>query len=138
MSPLYNRAKSKQSRWGFPLNVSTAPFHLNRKHPRSSGPSRTSQRGFDVTGERRSRANFGVFLYQPAISGQLPHVTQDLLNDLLSGTNAYWNAWILRSTYTGSWKEAVHRSALALKLLIFEPTGQCSLTSVLPLRVTIV
>lgn len=38
-------------------------------------------------------------------------------------TNQYWNNWIRRSTYEGSWKEAVHRSALALKLLIFEPTG---------------
>ncbi|KAJ3571229.1 hypothetical protein NP233_g3894 [Leucocoprinus birnbaumii] len=35
----------------------------------------------------------------------------------------YWYDWIRNSTYTGSWKEAVHRSALALKLLIFEPTG---------------
>ena len=38
-------------------------------------------------------------------------------------TNKYWTAWIGRSTYRGAWKEAVHRSALALKLLIFEPTG---------------
>ncbi|CDO72280.1 Glycoside Hydrolase Family 15 protein [Trametes cinnabarina] len=38
-------------------------------------------------------------------------------------TNTYWNAWIACSTYTGSWKEAVTRSALALKLLIYEPTG---------------
>lgn len=38
-------------------------------------------------------------------------------------TNAYWTSWIRRSTYKGSWKEAVHRSALALKLLIYEPTG---------------
>ena len=38
-------------------------------------------------------------------------------------TNHYWNSWIRRSTYNGSWKEAVHRSALALKLLIYEPTG---------------
>lgn len=38
-------------------------------------------------------------------------------------TNNYWNSWIRKSTYQGSWKEAVHRSALALKLLIYEPTG---------------
>ncbi|KAI0271538.1 Six-hairpin glycosidase-like protein [Gloeopeniophorella convolvens] len=52
-----------------------------------------------------------------------PLLTKTLLHDLLTGTNDYWNAWIRRSTYDGSWKEAVHRSALALKLLIFEPTG---------------
>jgi GH15 family glucan-1,4-alpha-glucosidase len=42
---------------------------------------------------------------------------------LIQDTNRYWIEWIRRSTYNGSWKEAVHRSALALKLLIFEPTG---------------
>jgi len=52
-----------------------------------------------------------------------PLLTKNLLHDLLRGTNDYWNAWVRRSTYNGSWKEAVHRSALALKLLIYEPTG---------------
>ncbi|OCB91140.1 glycoside hydrolase family 15 protein [Sanghuangporus baumii] len=42
---------------------------------------------------------------------------------LTADTNKYWISWIRKSTYTGSWKEAVNRSALALKLLIYEPTG---------------
>jgi GH15 family glucan-1,4-alpha-glucosidase len=41
----------------------------------------------------------------------------------LAETTAFWQSWISKSTYRGSWREAVHRSALALKLLIFEPTG---------------
>ena len=57
----------------------------------------------------------------------LPHVLltnpKTLLRDLLQSTTDFWNAWIRKSTYDGSWKEAVHRSALALKLLIYEPTG---------------
>ncbi|TCD66045.1 hypothetical protein EIP91_001901 [Steccherinum ochraceum] len=52
-----------------------------------------------------------------------PLLTRKLVQELLETTNQYWNAWIRRSTYQGSWKEAVHRSALALKLLIYEPTG---------------
>ncbi|KAJ7058955.1 glycoside hydrolase family 15 protein [Mycena amicta] len=52
-----------------------------------------------------------------------PKLTKELVNGLLTATNKYWNDWIRQSTYNGSWKEAVHRSALALKLLIFEPTG---------------
>ncbi|KAL4244526.1 Glycoside hydrolase family 15 protein [Abortiporus biennis] len=52
-----------------------------------------------------------------------PMLTKALVHDLLDGTNHYWNSWIRRSTYQGSWKEAVNRSALALKLLIYEPTG---------------
>ncbi|KAH8108577.1 glycoside hydrolase family 15 protein [Phellopilus nigrolimitatus] len=52
-----------------------------------------------------------------------PLLTAELLASLLKDTNRYWHAWIRKSTYNGSWKEAVHRSALALKLLIYEPTG---------------
>ncbi|KAJ3759693.1 glycoside hydrolase family 15 protein [Lentinula raphanica] len=52
-----------------------------------------------------------------------PYLTKDLVHGLLFSTNKYWNDWIRNSHYSGSWKEAVHRSALALKLLIYEPTG---------------
>ncbi|KIJ96968.1 glycoside hydrolase family 15 protein [Laccaria amethystina LaAM-08-1] len=52
-----------------------------------------------------------------------PFLTKELIHSLLHNTNHYWYDWIRKSTYTGSWKESVHRSALALKLLIFEPTG---------------
>ncbi|EKM53302.1 glycoside hydrolase family 15 protein, partial [Phanerochaete carnosa HHB-10118-sp] len=52
-----------------------------------------------------------------------PMLTKILIHELFDATNSYWIAWINRSTYQGSWKEAVNRSALALKLLIYEPTG---------------
>ncbi|KAG6372094.1 Six-hairpin glycosidase-like protein [Boletus reticuloceps] len=52
-----------------------------------------------------------------------PTLTKELLDHLFVSTNKYWSSWIRGSTYQGSWKEAVHRSALALKLLIYEPTG---------------
>jgi len=38
-------------------------------------------------------------------------------------TVQYWRRWIGRSRYQGRWRETVNRSALALKLLTFEPTG---------------
>ena len=65
---------------------------------------------------------FLVFLYL-SLSYVLLTIPKGLLRDLLHGTIDYWNAWIRKSTYDGSWKEAVHRSALALKLLTYEPTG---------------
>jgi len=52
-----------------------------------------------------------------------PYITKELVDTLLRTTNRYWYEWISQSTYKGAWKESVHRSALALKLLIFEPTG---------------
>jgi GH15 family glucan-1,4-alpha-glucosidase len=38
-------------------------------------------------------------------------------------TRDFWRHWISRCTYNGRWREEVHRSALVLKLLTFEPTG---------------
>jgi GH15 family glucan-1,4-alpha-glucosidase len=38
-------------------------------------------------------------------------------------TVQYWRDWIARSTYRGRWREIVERSALALKLLTYQPTG---------------
>ena len=38
-------------------------------------------------------------------------------------TVTYWRRWLSKCTYQGRWRETVHRSALALKLLTFAPTG---------------
>jgi GH15 family glucan-1,4-alpha-glucosidase len=35
----------------------------------------------------------------------------------------FWRHWIAGCTYAGRWREMVYRSALALKLLTYEPTG---------------
>jgi len=43
--------------------------------------------------------------------------------ELLSRTVDYWRRWLSQCTYTGRWREMVYRSALALKLLTYEPTG---------------
>jgi GH15 family glucan-1,4-alpha-glucosidase len=42
---------------------------------------------------------------------------------LLQGTVKFWQNWLSACTYRGRWRDQVHRSALALKLLTFEPTG---------------
>ncbi|MCY4475454.1 MAG: glycoside hydrolase family 15 protein [Chloroflexi bacterium] len=42
---------------------------------------------------------------------------------LFDATVDYWRRWINKCTYTGRWREMVHRSALILKLLTYEPTG---------------
>ncbi|NBC17123.1 MAG: glycoside hydrolase family 15 protein [Bacteroidetes bacterium] len=44
-------------------------------------------------------------------------------DDLFQNTLDYWRRWISQCTYQGRWREQVHRSALALKLMTFEPTG---------------
>ena len=43
--------------------------------------------------------------------------------ELLQGTVKFWQRWLSACTYHGRWRDQVHRSALVLKLLTFEPTG---------------
>jgi GH15 family glucan-1,4-alpha-glucosidase len=42
---------------------------------------------------------------------------------LLEYTVAYWRSWLRRSRYQGRYREMVERSALVLKLLVYQPTG---------------
>jgi GH15 family glucan-1,4-alpha-glucosidase len=43
--------------------------------------------------------------------------------ELLHRTLQYWRGWLANSTYHGRWREMVHRSALVLKLMVYDPTG---------------
>ena len=45
------------------------------------------------------------------------------LEEALARTVSYWREWSGQSTYSGRYAAAVRRSALALKLLTYEPTG---------------
>ncbi|HET8560929.1 MAG TPA: glycoside hydrolase family 15 protein [Marmoricola sp.] len=45
------------------------------------------------------------------------------LDTRFAQTTAAWQSWIGSRAYTGSWAPAVIRSALALKLLVFAPSG---------------
>jgi len=47
----------------------------------------------------------------------------DETNALFESTVDFWHRWLSKCTYTGRWREMVHRSALTLKLLTFEPTS---------------
>jgi len=49
--------------------------------------------------------------------------TEQEAEELLHKTVNFWQAWLSACTYRGRWREQVERSALALKLLTFEPTG---------------
>ncbi|MDG6101790.1 glycoside hydrolase family 15 protein [Dactylosporangium aurantiacum] len=46
---------------------------------------------------------------------ELEHLAQD--------TARYWRDWVNASTYRGRWREMVTRSAIALKLMTYAPTG---------------
>jgi GH15 family glucan-1,4-alpha-glucosidase len=54
---------------------------------------------------------------------EIPVLTQEAESDLFHHTVEYWRRWLGRCTYRGRWREIVHRSALALKLMTYAPTG---------------
>jgi GH15 family glucan-1,4-alpha-glucosidase len=45
------------------------------------------------------------------------------LERLASDTQTFWRDWLTKSTYRGRWREVVARSAMALKLMTYQPTG---------------
>ncbi|WP_119067616.1 glycoside hydrolase family 15 protein [Rubrobacter indicoceani] len=50
-------------------------------------------------------------------------LSEAAFQNLLDRTVHYWRNWVSRCTYTGRWRETVVRSALALKLMVYDPTG---------------
>ena len=56
-------------------------------------------------------------------SDEGPSVSEQGADELFEETVDYWRRWLSQCTYKGRWREMVERSALALKLLTFEPTG---------------
>src|SRR4029453_1925038 len=42
---------------------------------------------------------------------------------LMDETVSFWRTWVAQSTYTGRWREMLHRSAITLKLMTYAPSG---------------
>ena len=52
-----------------------------------------------------------------------PHLSHTQYQRILQDTKLYWRTWLSQCRYQGRWREMVQRSALALKLLTYAPTG---------------
>ena len=94
----------------------------------------------DTVDDRDAQAHFTVETGQcvtfvlapdPIGSDMLDH---DSSPAVVAATVAFWQDWVSRSSYTGRWREMVHRSALTLKLLTHEPSGAVvsAVTAALP------
>jgi GH15 family glucan-1,4-alpha-glucosidase len=51
------------------------------------------------------------------------HYSEEETRHAFEQTVEYWRRWLAQSRYHGRWREMVHRSALVLKLLVYQPTG---------------
>jgi GH15 family glucan-1,4-alpha-glucosidase len=86
-----------------------APIELH-----STGAGVTAEFELEA-GERRT---FALQAGEQAVALGEPEAQQ-----LRNETALFWRDWLGQSSYHGRWREMVHRSALTLKLLSFEPTG---------------
>jgi len=67
------------------------------------------------------RATFVLTRVEP---GSYPdHLSHEAVETAFRDTVDYWHSWLARCQYRGRWREMVYRSALALKLMSFAPTG---------------
>src|SRR5215216_2235091 len=88
--------------------------------PLEEGPRHSTVARFELKeGESAS------FALQQLDEGEGPREAPNRVEcqELLQSTLNYWRRWISRSTYRGRWRDIVNRSALALKLMIYYPTG---------------
>jgi GH15 family glucan-1,4-alpha-glucosidase len=71
-----------------------------------------------------SQGESATFVLEHVVGAYEPHGrSAEQTQELGEATVAYWRRWLSQSRYTGRWREMVHRSALTLKLLTYQPTG---------------
>ncbi len=58
-----------------------------------------------------------------ALDDGIVEMSDDESNRLFNATVDFWRKWLSKCTYKGRWRETVLRSALAMKLLTYQPTG---------------
>src|SRR5918998_2476750 len=78
--------------------------------------------GAEFTLEEGERATFVLSEVEDGEGPGSPFTRREC-EESLQATLGYWRRWISGSTYSGRWREFVNRSALALKLMVYDPTG---------------
>jgi GH15 family glucan-1,4-alpha-glucosidase len=79
-----------------------------------------------------------TFVLEQVERGYIPRrYEEEETREAYERTIDYWRLWLAQSRYRGRWREMVHRSALTLKLLTYQPTGAivAAPTTSLPERV---
>ena len=70
-----------------------------------------------------SRSLFVLSHFEPDGNTGPKTRSREWAEEKFTETIAYWRGWIAKSSYSGRWREMVHRSALVLKMLTYAPTG---------------
>ena len=88
--------------------------------PFREGPGRSALAQFALR-----EGEGATFVLQERRMGEGPGdvLSEALFQEKLQQTLDYWRRWISGGTYRGRWREMVNRSALVLKLMVYDPTG---------------
>jgi GH15 family glucan-1,4-alpha-glucosidase len=62
-------------------------------------------------------------ILETAADGPPRQVRVAEVQQLMDETVSFWRTWVAQSTYTGRWREMLHRSAITLKLMTYAPSG---------------
>src|SRR5216683_377921 len=80
--------------------------------------------GAGIAGGFEARAGTRATLAVSAAHGEpLVFPARADVEQRIDATAEFWRSWSTRLSYTGPWRDAVVRSALTLKLLVFAPSG---------------
>lgn len=84
-----------------------------------------AQNGTAVAEFTLEEGRSAVFILQETEpgGGSQECISEEEAAEVFAKTIDFWRRWLSKCTYTGRWREMVHRSALVLKLLTFVPTG---------------
>ncbi|MBA3424028.1 MAG: glycoside hydrolase family 15 protein [Rubrobacter sp.] len=93
---------------------------LSSNIPLQQGPAGSAGTRFDL-----KAGETATFVLSETGEGEGPGepLLEREYQGLLADTLGYWRRWLSRSTHHGRWREVVNRSALALKLMVYDPTG---------------
>jgi GH15 family glucan-1,4-alpha-glucosidase len=65
-----------------------------------------------------------AFVLEQVPESYVPRLySEDETREAFEHTVEYWRRWLAQSPYEGRWRETLHRSALTLKLMTYQPTG---------------
>ncbi|MFC5002002.1 glycoside hydrolase family 15 protein [Dactylosporangium cerinum] len=97
-------------------------LNLNPMSRNGSYTKQRTERGFRLVHEASAGDSGGVVL--ETSPGGPPHIVPiEEMWHMYELTRNFWCSWIGRSKYQGRWQEMVERSAIALKLMTYAPTG---------------
>ena len=119
-------------RFNFARDEHETIFHENGVLFRSPGLSLALETAIPL--DFRDEGAYGEFTLLPGetaafVLEQVPETyvprsfSEGETREAFEQTAEYWRRWLAQSNYSGRWREMLHRSALTLKLMTYQPTG---------------